>query len=189
MKDSVVGIDFDFTLAKNAVNFWDRANFLLGFKPGTVKPPNNFGLSEYPKRIRDTIYDLFTSSTYMGDMVKLPLVDIFLKWLHNRNNEIVIISSRHQTVRNITVAWINNNLEYIDDIRFVDPGKPKIEVFRGTCIKYWIDDNEVDIEYAVSMGIRTFHITRNKWGENIVDGAVRVKGVYNIMEIYNGKKE
>ena len=122
-------------------------------------------------------------------MKKLPLVDIFLRWLHDRGNEIIIISSRHYKVRSITKAWINNNLEYFDGVQFVNPGESKLPIFRLCNVKYWIDDNEIDVKHAVGAGIKTFHIIKNEWGKNIVDGAIRVKGVYNIMGIYNGKEK
>jgi len=191
MKNGIVGIDFDFTIAKPRCSFLSETERRLRLKSGTLKPMKKYGLSGYRRSVRNKIIEVFEDPLYMGDMQLLPFAGMFVDWLNNRGNTVYIVSARHEKVRNVTRRFITNRLAIdIRHIFFVNPFESKRDAFSALNLDCWIDDNEIDIQTAVDLDIAAFHIVKTPWGENVVDGAKRVNGLYNIMDFFTkGEKD
>lgn len=190
MYKKIVGLDLDYTLVKFEIDFWDAAAKKLGIKKGCIPPPTRFGIDTYPRVIRDTMYKMFCDPFYMCNLIKVPFLNYFIKWLCRRGNTVYIITARHHLVQTSTKKWLRNYIgsEYYNNVLFVPPHTSKKEMFKEINIDIWVDDNEKDVITAVEMGIETYHITDTPWGKVEVPGAKRVKGLYNIIDIHRDDK-
>lgn len=183
MKNKIIGFDLDGTLVRFVNPFWCEAEKVLHMKSGSIKPPTIHGINQYSKTIRDTMYGLFTNNIYMTDLKTLPFSEYIIDWLKKEKYKIYIITARHIKVRKSTVSFIKCAFNIPEsNVRFVNPYESKANIFENLMLDYWVDDNEHDVSVAVSLGIRTFHITNTPWGHNVVDKAHRVNSLYGLME-------
>jgi len=188
MRERIVGIDFHSTLVNFNYPFWLEAANRMKLRRGTIKPPTDFKLSCYHRKVQVAIRNLFYDPNYMMDIKPSNFAQTFINWLNNRSNEIRIITATPPNIRDRVVSYIFDKFELPrESIYFVDLAGDKKPHFQN--LTYWIDDNPYDCLEAYEKGLYTFMISNDNtpWNYHFNhNGIIVVKSLYGVIEHFKG---
>lgn len=188
MRNKIVGIDFHSTLVNFVTPFWVEACTRMRLKRGTLKPPDDFKLSCYHKKVQIAIRNLFLDPNFMMDINPARFAQTFINWLKNRNCEVRIITATALNLRGRVRNYIVDVFEIPDEsIYFVDIGGDKKPHFKE--LTYWVDDNPYTCLEAYEAGLYTFLISNDKtpWNSSFEHNYILKKvSLYGVIEHFKG---
>jgi len=103
MKIAVV--DLDHVLTEWSEPFWLIAADVAGIDRKEVKPPTEYGLSEYKFELRRVMTNLFNSRWFMCDAVReVDGAGMFMRWCSDNYDKVLVVTSRPKNIEQETIA-------------------------------------------------------------------------------------
>lgn len=162
---ATIGLDFDDTLIKGSII--DSAVKELGYSYYSNQTPRDWHLSEFPKPLRDRIFEMYVSKKHMcEDITIIPGVKPFLQKLKRNDHKLVIITARSSKIKIPTIKFIKDNFPEIDEHYFVEPHETKKDLFKSLKLDFWVDDAPHEVKNALNLGISTFMIQNHTTSYN-----------------------
>lgn len=149
-----IGLDFDNTLVDLTWLF--KRVFAKNNK--IFYSSENWKLNDYPKKIKNEIYDLFENEKIMCNLPILPEVKYVLNYWEMKGHNFIIITARSSNIKDGTINFIKREFGNIPII-FNDFPKPKLPLIKKEKIDVWIDDNVHDIKEVTEAGIKCIMIS------------------------------
>lgn len=161
----IIGIDLDNTLVCTTKKVHKLAARNLNLKK--LPPAHDYWYTGWPENIRTEVLRLYRDPEFMGGVEPYTGVkDKLIAW-KKEGHTLIILTARSKNIRKVTKSLVNRHFPMIDILDFVDMGKSKESLFKKYRLNYWIDDNPIDVQNSVKMGIQTCLISNSDTPYNL----------------------